>query len=154
MQLQRWVTTLETKIYNIGFTGKTAEEFFTILLKNKIEILFDIRLNTTSQLAGFANSRHLPYLLKVHNIKYQYIADFAPTKEILDGYKKGIISWQEYEIRYNKLLDIRLNKTKLDAINFNNSVLLCSEQTDEFCHRRLACEFLKKIYPNMIIKGI
>ena len=142
------------KIYNIGFTGKTAEEFFTILLNNKIERLLDIRLNTTSQLAGFANSRHLPYLLKVHNINYQHLADFAPTKEILDNYKKGIISWQEYEAKYNKLLKLRLDKVKLDKINFNNSVLLCSEQTDDFCHRRLAGEFLKKIYPGIVIKGI
>lgn len=41
-------------LFNIGFTQKTAEEFFGILKKNKINCLVDIRLNPNGQLSRFA----------------------------------------------------------------------------------------------------
>lgn len=40
-------------IYTIGFTKKTANDFFDILGKNNIDIILDIRLNNTSQLSAF-----------------------------------------------------------------------------------------------------
>lgn len=42
------------KIYTIGFTKKGAERFFTLLKKNAVKTLIDVRLNNVSQLAGFA----------------------------------------------------------------------------------------------------
>ena len=41
------------KIYTIGFTGKTAEEFFGLLNSTDAKYLVDTRLNNRSQLAGF-----------------------------------------------------------------------------------------------------
>ena len=42
------------KIYTIGFTQKTAGQFFDLLLSNQVDTLVDVRLNNKSQLAGFA----------------------------------------------------------------------------------------------------
>ena len=42
------------EIYSIGFTKKSAGEFFGALKTAGIERLLDVRLNNTSQLAGFA----------------------------------------------------------------------------------------------------
>ncbi len=50
-------------IYTIGFTKKSAKEFFEILKKNEIEQVIDIRLNNTSQLSGFAKKNDLKYFL-------------------------------------------------------------------------------------------
>ena len=41
-------------IYTIGFTQKSAEQFFEAIKKNNIELLIDVRLNNKSQLAGFS----------------------------------------------------------------------------------------------------
>ena len=41
-------------IYTIGFTQKSAEQFFETIKANKIELLIDVRLNNKSQLAGFS----------------------------------------------------------------------------------------------------
>ncbi len=41
------------EIYSIGFTQKTAAEFFTALSSNGVRRLLDVRLNNRSQLAGF-----------------------------------------------------------------------------------------------------
>ena len=42
------------KIYTIGFTQTSAEEFFGKLIKAGVRKIVDARLNNTSQLAGFA----------------------------------------------------------------------------------------------------
>ncbi len=51
-------------IYTIGFAGKNAETFFSILRDSKIRLLVDIRLNNVSQLAGFTKAADLPFFLR------------------------------------------------------------------------------------------
>jgi len=141
-------------IFTIGFSQKSAEDFFTLLIQNKVKKLIDIRLNNKSQLAGFANAKHLPYLLKLHNIEYEYKPELAPSKNLLDGYKKKTINWNEYIDIYNKLL---IDRDILDNIlieDFDNAVLLCSEPTADQCHRRLLAEYLKDNFKNINIRHL
>jgi len=141
-------------IFTIGFSQKSAEDFFKKLQENKVEKLIDIRLNNKSQLAGFANAKHLPYFLKLHNIKYEYKPELAPSKDLLNNYKKKTINWNEYIEIYNKLLIDRDILKNINIDDFNNSVLLCSEVTAEQCHRRLIAEYLKDNFDNIKIKHL
>lgn len=141
-------------LFTIGFSQKSAEEFFSILKSNNVIRLIDIRLNNKSQLAGFTNVKHLPYFLKIHDINYLYRPDFAPSKELLNGYKNKTVSWKEYEIEYNKILAQRKILKKLDWNIFKDSVLLCSEPTSEQCHRRLLAEYLVKNNLDIKIKHL
>jgi uncharacterized protein (DUF488 family) len=141
-------------LFTIGFSQKSAEEFFNILKSNNVIRLIDIRLNNKSQLAGFTNVKHLPYFLKIHDIEYFYRPDFAPSKELLNGYKNKTVSWKEYEIEYNKILAQRKIQKELDGNIFKNSVLLCSEPTSEQCHRRLLAEYLAKNNLDIKIKHL
>jgi len=141
-------------IFTIGFSQKTAEQFFTLLTKNNVKKLIDIRLNNKSQLAGFANAKYLPYFLKLHNIEYEYKPELAPSKELLNGYKNKIISWEEYIKVYNKLLIDRDILKNISIEELNNAVLLCSEPTAEQCHRRLLAEYLAKHLDKMSIKHL
>ena len=96
------------KIYTIGFTKKTAQEFFETLHNNNINELIDIRLNNKSQLAGFAKGRDLQYFLnELSGIRYYHEETFAPTKELLGDWKNGKITWSTYEEIYNKLMERR-----------------------------------------------
>ena len=52
------------EIYSIGFTQKTAEQFFGILRRTGIRRLVDVRLNNISQLAGFAKKQDLQFFLE------------------------------------------------------------------------------------------
>ena len=136
------------KFYTIGFTQKSAETFFGLLEKAQVTLLLDTRLNNVSQLAGFTKARDLKYFLKrILNAKYLHSIECAPTKDILDNYKKGKISWVEYEKKYNALLEERnikeLFPKKVD-IEKETVCILCSEDTPENCHRRLLAEYLKK----------
>jgi len=128
----------------MGFSGKSAEEFFTILLNNRVCSLIDIRLNNKSQLSGFTNVKHLPYFLKLHRIGYYYKPEYAPTKELLNGYKKKNIKWEEYEDIYWEIIGERNILMDIEWDLLDNAVLLCSEPTADRCHRRLLAEFLAK----------
>ena len=50
-------------VFTIGFTGKTAETFFSILKESGAKRVVDIRINRTSQLAGFAKEQDMSYFL-------------------------------------------------------------------------------------------
>lgn len=131
-------------LYTIGFTKKSAEQFFESLRKNEVKKLVDIRINNTGQLAGFAKGRDLAYFLKeIVHIGYEHIADFAPTKELLADYQKQQITWEEYEEVYTKLLKSRKIMQHYGIHSFDGACFLCSEETPEHCHRRLLVEYLK-----------
>ena len=67
--------------------------------------MIDVRLNNTSQLAGFTKRDDLAYFLEaICQAAYQHEPLLSPTDEILDGYKKKTISWEEYESRFRALL--------------------------------------------------
>ncbi|MBT4508204.1 MAG: DUF488 domain-containing protein [Desulfobacula sp.] len=123
--------------------------------KNNIKYLVDIRLNNVSQLAGFAKRDDLKYFLKqICNCEYRHMPEIAPTKEILDGYKKKQISWDEYVVQYNTLIKKRIIESKLSLSELDGSCFLCSEPTADMCHRRLAAEYLKKQYKELKIKHL
>ncbi|MBN1909769.1 MAG: DUF488 domain-containing protein [Pirellulales bacterium] len=139
-------------IFTIGFTGHSAEEFFGKLEKADVRTLFDVRLNNVSQLAGFAKRRDLEYFLRaIADIGYVHETDLAPTKEILDGYKKKEIDWAEYESRYRALLTQRRPERRLRSDELDGGCLMCSEHEAERCHRRLAAEYLREAWGNVRI---
>ncbi|MBP7793198.1 MAG: DUF488 domain-containing protein [Candidatus Goldbacteria bacterium] len=128
-------------LYTIGFTKKTAEQFFETLKNNGIKKLIDIRLNNKSQLAGFTKSENLKYFLhKLYGIEYSYMKEFAPTKQILNDYKKKKINWDNYTQQYNELLKKR--NIEITPEFFKDACLLCSEDEADKCHRRLAAEYI------------
>lgn len=140
-------------LYTIGFTQKTAEQFFQLIKKHGIELLIDIRLNNKSQLAGFTKGEDLRFFLKeICNCQYEYCAEFAPTKDILDRYKKGKINWDEYVSEYIPLMKSRKAPEKfIKRYSGTTKVcLLCSEPTPEQCHRRLFAEMVEASAPNEI----
>ena len=105
------------KIYTIGFTGKSAENFFDLLQNNEVQRIIDTRINNTSQLAGFAKASDLKYFAqKIGKIDYQHQVDLAPTKDLLADYRNEKLTWNEYEIEYLNLLDRSARNEKLVRI--------------------------------------
>ena len=144
-------------IYTIGFTQKSAEQFFELIKKNNIELLVDVRLNNKSQLAGFTKGTDLRYFLaEICQCKYKHCIEYAPTKDILDGYKKKVITWDNYVEKYNTLMNSRGDYKSFVANfnSYNNICLLCSEPAAEQCHRRLIAELIAQTDPQVIIKHI
>lgn len=139
------------EIYSIGFTQTTAERFFERLSDAGVARLLDVRLNNTSQLAGFAKAKDLPYFLQeLIGATYEHQPLLAPTQELLDDYKKRKGDWATYEKRFLQLMASREVERKLSISEFQTpTALLCSEATAEHCHRRLVCEYLAARWPDV-----
>jgi uncharacterized protein (DUF488 family) len=138
-------------IFTIGFTQTTAEHFFSRLREAGVERLLDVRLRNDSQLAGFAKARDLPYFLReLIGADYAHEPLLAPTAEIMDAFKKGKGSWDDFAPDFRALLAERSVETVLDRADFERpTALLCSEADAEHCHRSLVVEYLAGHWPNV-----
>ena len=131
-------------VYTIGFTHKSAEEFFSILKVAGVKRVVDIRINNVSQLAGFSKKKDLEYFLReLGNIEYVHLPDLAPTQDILDEYKKNKGNWLIFEKKFLRLISERRIEERASREMLDHSCLLCSEAVADHCHRRLVAEYLK-----------
>ena len=141
------------KLYTIGFTKKDARRFFETLRAAGVRKIVDVRLNNTSQLAGFTKKDDLAYFAEsVCGASYHHLPSLAPTQAILDALKKERGAWEDYEARFDALMRERGAVAKLDRAFFEEPCcLLCSEATPEHCHRRLVAEAMKEQWPDLQI---
>lgn len=140
------------RVYTLGFTKKSAEAFFELLRGSGAERVVDVRLNNVSQLAGFTKRDDLAYFLQqVCGMGYEHMPDLAPTQELLDAYRNKGVDWQEYEKQFLTLMsDRRIEKMPIKRL-IANACLLCSEDTADYCHRRLVAEYLQEHWGNIEI---
>ncbi len=133
------------KIFTIGFTGSTAENFFLRLQDAGVKKVIDTRLWADTQLSGFAKKRDLPFLLQsLSGSAYEHKIDLAPSENILKDFKDKKIEWPEYEDRYLQLLHDRHIADKLSASEIADTCFLCAEKLPHHCHRRLLAEYLQR----------
>jgi uncharacterized protein (DUF488 family) len=141
------------KLYTIGFTRKSAAQFFALLAEHGVERVVDIRLNPGGQLSGFAKGSDLAWFLdRLNGCGYIHLPDLAPTAEILGDYRQDH-DWDRYVSRFESLMDDREIPARLDRAAFaaQASCLLCSEPTPDHCHRRLVAERLAQAWPDVEI---
>jgi uncharacterized protein (DUF488 family) len=142
----------QINLFTIGFTQKSAQKFFDTLKQAGIKTVIDTRLNNISQLAGFTKKRDLEYFLKaISNIDYVHLLDLAPTKDILDEYKKKTRDWETYEQKFLQLIADRQIEKKVSPDLMDGACLLCSEAKPHRCHRRLVAEYLNGKWGNISI---
>jgi uncharacterized protein (DUF488 family) len=143
------------KIFTIGFTKKSARDFFGKLKNPGIKRLVDVRLNNVSQLAGFAKRDDLRFFTEaICNIGYVHLPQLAPTQEMLDTYRKAKGGWANYEKQFLDLMAQRRIEVELQKDLIDGGCLLCSEETPEHCHRRLVAEYLSKNWRDVDIEHI
>ena len=133
------------KVFTIGFTKKSAHRFFNLLRTSGARRVVDVRLNNVSQLAGFAKRNDLTYFLaEICGMDYVHLPVLAPTKQILDAYKKHCGDWSTYETQFLNLMRARRVEQTVAREIISDGCLLCSEDTPDYCHRRLVVEYLDR----------
>jgi uncharacterized protein (DUF488 family) len=143
------------KVFTIGFTKKTAEQFFGMLRRAGLERLVDVRLNNVSQLAGFAKRDDLRYFVKaICGIEYVHVPELAPTQDMLDEYRKHKGGWDAYERQFLALMRSRSIEDSVPREILDGGCLLCSEELPEHCHRRLVVEYLREKWGDLEIEHI
>lgn len=136
-------------IYTIGFTKKTAEQFFGLLCSTDAKHLIDTRLNNKSQLGRFTVRVDLEYFTReLTSLIYHEMPILAPTDSLLKQYRNKQISWLGYARAYNRLIHKRNVAEGIERflrpMFVEGVVLLCSEHAADKCHRRLAAEYIKQ----------
>lgn len=143
------------KVWTIGFTKKTAREFFTKLKESGATRLVDVRLNNVSQLAGFAKRNDLEYFVReLSGMEYVHLPLLAPTQDILDAYKKNSGDWAEYERKFMALMHAREIEKNVSRDVIAGGCLLCSEDKPHHCHRRLVAEYLREAWGDLEIEHL
>jgi 3-oxoacyl-[acyl-carrier-protein] synthase III len=133
-------------LFTIGFTGKTAEEFFALLRRAGVESVIDVRQNRTGQLSAFAKHPDLAYFLKTAGIAYRHEPLLAPTPELRKKYQSEK-NWDSYEAAFLALLQGRGVPKALDTAKWPARVaFLCTEPGPEKCHRRLVADVLAEYW--------
>lgn len=131
------------KIYTIGFTRKTAQDFFGALRAAGVTRVLDVRLNNTSQLAGFAKRDDLRFFLReLGGIDYHQLPELAPTAELLSAYRGKHLDWNSYAQAFTALMAQRQIENTLPRPLLDGGCLLCSEAEPHRCHRWLVAEYL------------
>jgi uncharacterized protein (DUF488 family) len=143
------------KLYTIGFTGKTAEQFFRLLESARPKSLVDVRLNNKSQLAGFSKSNDLAFFLRrILNIPYRHVLELAPPQPMLTKVRKHSQSWASYEKGFIRLIEKRAIQDTLSPAEMDGACLLCSEHEPDQCHRRLVAEYLQRHWEGVEIRHL
>ena len=143
------------KIFTLGFTTKTAEQFFKFLEDAKPTSLIDVRLNNKSQLAGFTKSDDLAFFLRrILNIPYRHVLELAPTQPMLDKVRTQGQSWASYEKSFIRLMEKRAVQDTLSPAEMDGACLLCSEHEPDQCHRRLVAEYLQRHWKGVEIRHL
>lgn len=144
-----------TQIFTIGFTKKSAERFFTELQRAQVKRLIDVRLNNSSQLAGFAKKDDLAYFLNaICGIEYVHLPTLAPTAALLDAFKKRKGDWNVYQRAFLDLMAERRVEDTIPRELMDRACLLCSEDRPDHCHRRLVAEYLQHKWGNIAIQHL
>ncbi len=76
-------------------------------------------------------------------------SNLAPTKEIMNTYRSGELSTEQYHQQYLELLKQRNVLQNLQIGEFENACLLCSEHEPEHCHRKVLAEYIQGAYPQV-----
>ena len=134
-------------LYTIGFTKKTAAEFFGLLRAAGVKRVLDVRLNNVSQLAGFAKKDDLAFFLReVAGIDYHHLPELAPTQALIDTARKRH-EWDRFEAGYLRLIRSRKVEDVVSRELLDGGCLLCSEDQPAHCHRRVLAEYLAQHFP-------
>ena len=135
------------RIFTIGFTKKTAEEFFNRgSLRREMTRLIDVRLRCFA--AGRFLEARRSALFSKSNLQHRLCASaracpHAGNAETnTEKYRKASHDWEAYAVGSWRSLRRETWRARWIG-NVQGLVLLCSEAEAYHCHRRLAAEYLR-----------
>lgn len=135
----------EMKLFTVGYSKKSAEEFFDLLRDNDVKRVVDIRRHNTNQLAGFTKKDDLAWFLAtIADIDYEHVLELAPSEELMHAYRKEGLPFEEFAQKLRAEFDTR----EMPSLG-RASVLLCSEASPDTCHRLVAANYLAERDPDI-----
>jgi uncharacterized protein (DUF488 family) len=123
-------------VYTIGHSNHPVNEFQSLLTKNGIQILVDVRSSPYTKYTPHFNRDQLEFLVSTMNVDYEYYGSMLggrpPESEFYD--KDGYVL-------YGKIAESERFQEGIDRliqlIRYSSVAILCSEEDPKDCHRRL-----------------
>lgn len=85
-----------------------AEDFFNKILGWKTDLVLDVRLKNTNQLAGFTKQEDLAYFTRViAHCDYVHDVEYSPSKTLLDKYLDDGLPYEQYFASYKEEMEER-----------------------------------------------
>ncbi|MBV9487783.1 MAG: DUF488 domain-containing protein [Frankiaceae bacterium] len=131
------------ELFTIGFTRKSAAEFFGLLQTAGVKRVVDVRRNNVSQLAGFTKRHDLEYFLRsIAHIDYVHVPELSPPQTLIEAYRKGGLPYDEFAAKFRRLLAAAEVEKHPAAQLQDGDCLLCTEPEALTCHRSVVASYL------------
>ncbi|MEM5782730.1 MAG: DUF488 domain-containing protein [Candidatus Aenigmatarchaeota archaeon] len=121
------------KIFTLGHSTRSIQEFFEILKSFKIELVIDVRKFPSSKKFPWFFKENLEKELNKNKIQYIYFPELGGYRK--EGYANFAKS-KEFKVAIEKLLLF---------IDKKNAAILCSEFLWFRCHRRYIANYLAEL---------
>jgi len=134
----------QTGIVTIGYQGKSIDQFFHILINEKIHNLVDIRYNPWSMKYGFTKYS-LNSLCERLNIDYSHIPELGipgDMRQKLDtkrDYDRLFKNYTIYLKNHQKEIEILKKQSESKRL-----ALMCFEEDPNYCHRHILAKHLQQ----------
>jgi uncharacterized protein (DUF488 family) len=135
------------RIWTIGHSTRTIDEFISLLQANQIRLLADVRSLPGSKRYPQFNKETLANALGKAGIRYEHVAELGgrrkPSKDSLNtawrnasfrGYA-DYMETEEFHKGLKRLLDL--------AVDAGAAAIMCAEAVWWRCHRSLISDYLK-----------
>ena len=134
----------ETGIVSIGYEGRSVDEFLNTLLKEKVQVLMDVRKNPFSRKFGFSKKKLVDYCGKL-GIEYRH----HPELGIEGARRKDLDTYEDYQrlfLEYDKGLDEKKDIIRgiIDLAKEKKIALFCFERDPGYCHRNVIVERIRR----------
>ena len=134
----------DMNLFTIGYEGHTITSFMERLLKSRVAIVVDVRLNPISRKQYFSK-KALTEILLDKGIQYIHLKELGTPKEL----RNELANTKDYETfrrKYRKCLE--KNAYSLDQLNelikVNTVALMCFEADHNKCHRSVIATAMKE----------
>jgi uncharacterized protein (DUF488 family) len=133
----------DTRLFTIGYEGKTVERFVNELIQSDVRVLCDVRKNPLSRKFGFSKNR-LSHIAKEVGIRYVHIpglgieSDKRSSLETKADYVRLFSEYKKTLPQRKQYLDLAMQLVDEES----RVALMCFEKDSEFCHRHVIRDHL------------
>lgn len=133
-------------IYTIGHSTRDLDDILFLLIKNKIEILVDVRSYPGSRRYPQFNKENLEISIPAVGIEYVHFKDLGGRRKISKDSKNT--SWYNASFRgyadYMETAEFKKAAAELIKIaQTKKTCIMCSEAVWWRCHRSMIADYLK-----------
>ena len=142
-----------SRLWTIGHSTRSAEEFNQILAAHKIEALMDVRSFPGSRRYPQFNKQQLASALSENGIAYFHLAEVGGRRQTRKDSKNT--GWKNQSFRgyadHMETAEFQLGIKRLTEITgVNRGAIMCAEALWWRCHRSLVADYLKASGVNVI----